>query len=181
MVRTAYNEFDYLFLTDLRNSFSNYGGIPVKAEYCHEAASINRRLVLPSLNAVHCLGTSTCSAFNIHVGLAIRPLYSAVTVSIDRLLCPVVCTHTIRADRGEKGRQVGSLDLLLTISADTAEHRQTLSSHRQRFTITIIGIEFLDYHGFLARHRRSTSVLVVKRSTNSRLEKSSKANRSRVR
>jgi hypothetical protein len=86
-------------------SFSNYGGIPVKAEYCHEAVCEDDVLGDSWIDSFN-VGSTARPSHNINVSCSIRVLYSAIAVPLHRFLRPFVCADKVRTDRGEKGRSV---------------------------------------------------------------------------
>ena len=75
----------YCHLCHRKLSYSNYGGVPVKAEYCHEAVSILRRVTWIILK-LFVEGPASITPFFVDIGFKIREIHWADAFSFYRLL-----------------------------------------------------------------------------------------------
>lgn len=86
-----------------QNSFSNYGGVPVKAEYCHEAVSSSIRLVVEEDTLINFKGSSLSFEHFVNLRCPLRAFHSTTTFAIYRLLCADVRSCPISPDLSQEG------------------------------------------------------------------------------
>lgn len=86
------------------HSYSNYGGVSVKAEYSHEVVSrcIERYFQV----MMRILGSTAGASHHLNLGCTLWAVYPTTSVSFNRLLRSVVCESTDGAYRGQESCQV---------------------------------------------------------------------------
>jgi hypothetical protein len=92
-------------LSHYRFSFSNYGGLPVKAEYCHEAV---RRETLSCHDTafIYDPGLAFGSSHDINLGIPVRPIHPAPAVAVNRFLYPCFRSCALGTYRSQKSSYV---------------------------------------------------------------------------
>jgi hypothetical protein len=86
------------------HSYSNYGGVSVKAEYSHEAVS---RCIGPYFRVMmRILGSPAGPSHYLNLGRALWAIYPTTSVSFNRFLRAAVCESTDGAYRGQETCQV---------------------------------------------------------------------------
>jgi hypothetical protein len=80
-------------------SFSNYGGMPVKAEYSHEAVSV---MSLRFAGTYRGIGTPAGLEHDLDICNQIWALHRTTSILVHRLLRSYLCTNPCSSRRGEK-------------------------------------------------------------------------------
>ena len=85
------------------HSYSNYGGVSVKAEYSHEVVSrcIGRYFRV----MMRILGSSAGPSHHLNLSCTVWPVYPTTSVSFNRFLRAVVRESTDGAHRGQESCQ----------------------------------------------------------------------------
>jgi hypothetical protein len=86
------------------HSYSNYGGVSVKAEYSHEVVSrcIERYFRV----MIRILGSTAGPSHHLNLGCTLWAVYPTTSVSFNRFLRSVVCESADGAYRGQESCQV---------------------------------------------------------------------------
>jgi len=85
----------HVFRHETNHSYSNYGGVSVKAEYSHEAVSWRARPLLSSRDGIY-LGSPASPPYHFNLCRPLWPVYPTTSIPINRFLCAAVCESADR-------------------------------------------------------------------------------------
>lgn len=103
LVRSLHFPID---INPLPISYSNYGGVPVKAEYCHEVVILFPVTARKYFSCDIVSGAQTCFEYDIYVCISLWALHSTSPVSFHRFLRSSVRQGPVSSYRSQEGCQV---------------------------------------------------------------------------